>query len=84
MWYKISNEKTDIDKLREELSDLEHSQWSHWAKYMLENNTEENHKRWERQIKTSYEDLSEKEKDSDREWANKVLNIIIKNNIIKG
>ena len=29
--------------------------------------------RWKRQIKTSYDDLSEKEKDSDREWADRVI-----------
>jgi hypothetical protein len=29
--------------------------------------------RWRRQIDTPYADLSEKEKDSDREWADKVL-----------
>lgn len=29
--------------------------------------------RWERQIQTPYADLTEKEKDSDREWADKVL-----------
>lgn len=31
--------------------------------------------RWKRQINTPYADLSEKEKDSDREWADKVLEI---------
>ena len=30
-------------------------------------------RRWHRQIETPYADLSEKEKDSDREWADKVL-----------
>ena len=30
-------------------------------------------KRWLMQIDTPYEDLSEKEKDSDREWADKVF-----------
>ena len=31
--------------------------------------------RWLRQINTPYADLTEKEKDSDREWADKVLEI---------
>jgi hypothetical protein len=31
--------------------------------------------RWTRQMNTPYADLSEKEKDSDREWADKVLEI---------
>lgn len=30
-------------------------------------------KRWDRQIETPYEALTEPEKDSDREWADKVL-----------
>jgi hypothetical protein len=29
--------------------------------------------RWERQINTRYADLTEKEKNSDREWTDKVL-----------
>ena len=63
-------------KILEELSDLEHKQWSHWTKYMLDNLTDENIDTWKKQIKTDYEDLSEKEKDSDREWARKVLKIV--------
>jgi len=73
--------------LREALAALEHEQWAHWTRYMLD--TIEQHMaewpfaskqlrdlecvaRWRRQIDTPYEDLSEKEKDSDREWADKV------------
>ena len=67
--------------LREELADLEHQQWSHWTKYMLNNLTSENIKRWERQIETSYNQLSEKEKESDRKWANKVL-VLMKKEIL--
>lgn len=63
------------EKLIEDLASLEHKQWSHWTKYMLDNLTPENIERWKRQIKTDYKDLSEKEKDSDREWANKVLDV---------
>lgn len=60
----------------EKLAELEHIQWSHWTKYMLENLTPENIERWKRQIETSYADLSEKEKESDREWARKVIEIL--------
>lgn len=62
----------------EELAELEHKQWSHWTKYMLNDLIEENIKRWEKQTKINYKDLSEKEKDSDREWAQKVLKIVNK------
>lgn len=59
----------------EKLAELEHIQWSHWTKYMLENLTPENIERWKKQIETPYSDLSEKEKESDREWARKVIEI---------
>jgi len=69
------------EKLIEELADLEHEQWSHWTKYMLDNLTEENKKKWQKQIKTPYKDLTEKEKDSDREWAEKTLKIFNKSEL---
>lgn len=64
------------NKLREKLASLEHKQWAHWTEYMLNNLTDENIARWRRQIKTPYSKLTEKEKDSDRSWADKVLNIV--------
>ena len=71
----ITSEKYD-KKILEELSELEHKQWAHWTEYMLNNLTDEDIKRWKRQIETPYSELSEKEKDGDREWAEKVLKII--------
>lgn len=65
-----------MDKdLFEALSELEHIQWSHWTDYMLKNMTTRNINRWKKQIKTEYKDLSEKEKESDREWARRVWNL---------
>lgn len=76
-----------LDFIIEKLSDLEHRQWAHWTQYML--NTLEKEasegipfnqlpsvKHWRRQIDTPYESLSEKEKDSDREWAYKMFKVI--------
>jgi hypothetical protein len=63
-------------ELLEKLADLEHQQWAHWTQYMLNNFTEENIARWRRQIETPYDNLSEKEKESDRKWAKKVLSLI--------
>lgn len=63
--------------IREKLADLVHQQWIHWMRYMVDNSTEENIQRWVRQMNTAYADLSEKEKDSDREWADKILEVII-------
>ena len=61
--------------LLEKLAELEHQQWAHWTKYMLENMTPENIERWKKQIDTPYEDLQNHEKVSDREWAVKALKI---------
>jgi len=62
--------------MREELADLEHVQWAHWTKYMLSNMTSENVSRWERQCETAYQNLTEREKESDRQWADKVLEVL--------
>ncbi len=60
----------------EELADLEHQQWSHWTKYFLSNFDKQNVERWSAQIKIPYKMLSEKEKESDRIWARKVVKLI--------
>jgi len=68
--------KKDAAKdLIEKLAALEYDQWAHWTKYMLVNLTDENIARWKEQIDTPYSKLSEKDKDKDREWAQKVLDI---------
>lgn len=60
----------------EKLADLEHEQWSHWTKYMLNHLTQENIERWNKQIKTPYNELTELEKESDRVWVRKSITII--------
>ena len=67
-------------KLIEELAELEHDQWMKWAKDILksEDITEERAKRWKKESFKSYKDLSEEQKDMDREWAEKVMKIVNK------
>ena len=81
-----------MDKLRELLADYAHSSWSSWMKYlfsktypMYEQFDKENGDvvipkecvdRWKRQMETAYKDLSEKEKDSDRKEADKMIHIM--------
>ena len=77
--FSIKQKNKPVKKLREQLSELEHKQWSYWTKYMLDNLTSENINRWKKQIKTNYKHLSEKEKDSDRKWADKLIKLL-KNN----
>ena len=61
---------------REQLASTEHVQWAHWTDYMLHNMSTENAERWALQVKTPYNELSESEKESDREWADRVLAVI--------
>ena len=78
-------------QLRERLAELEHEQWAHWAKHMLGilkplfggMPTEPEFQRarialerWERQIEAPYYDLTEEERDSDREWADRVIAVL--------
>lgn len=67
--------EVNYNELRERLAELEHEQWAHWTNYMLHNMTTENAERWALQVKTPYGDLSESEKNADREWADKSLKV---------
>jgi len=62
---------------REKLADLEHEQWSHWIRYLLlERHDDKDRERWSCQARTDYKDLSEKEKNSDRVWSEKVIKLV--------
>lgn len=73
--------------LRELLADVMHQIWAKWMNYLFsvsvqnEDGTwtipKEFAERWQRQVNTKYQDLSEKEKQSDRHQADKVLATVI-------
>jgi len=76
----------DERDLIEQLADLEHDRWSRWMKYLLSKceivkTTGEviipkwAVVRWTRQLNTPYSELSEREKESDREEARDVLEL---------
>jgi hypothetical protein len=69
-------------ELVEVLADLEHQRWSHWERYRADNDTIANEKRWERQCETPYEELPEREKESDREFAREILDKLISINAL--
>ena len=80
-------------QLLEALASIEHERWAHWQKYVHSllstiHDTESGSplyytinlaqiEHWERQINTEYEDLSEREKDSDREQVMRYLPLIV-------
>lgn len=74
--------------LVEELASIEHDRWAHWQRYMHSKAQKradgslllpaELVAQWERQIETPYAQLSDAEKDSDREQVQKYLPTIIR------
>jgi hypothetical protein len=65
-----------MNSLRERLAALEHEQWVHWTRFFTANSTPENLAKWAKQCDTTYDALSEAEKDKDRAWADQVLAIL--------
>ena len=75
-----------MSDLKEEVAEFCHSQWSGWMEYLFDNCNRNKDgtvvipkwavDRWERQLKASYAELSEEEKDSDRAEAEGFLKII--------
>ncbi len=73
-WMLGSRRLVDRETINvEAVAAVEHDQWAHWTAYMLDNLSRENIIRWSLQIETPYAELTEAEKDSDREWANKAI-----------
>jgi hypothetical protein len=76
----------------EKLSKIAHESWAGWTKYFFEKGVKNADgtitipkwgvERWERQIKTDYKDLSEKEKESDRTEAHKYISVIKQWNLV--
>ena len=71
--------------LREQLAALAHEQWAGWMEYLFSKCEDYADgegglhlpqwavERWQRQVGTPYADLSEKEKENDRQEADRVL-----------
>lgn len=77
--------------LFEELSAIQHDIWASWQRYVHDNKTvatsqyeatqgriinQDDFERWQKQIDTPYAELTEKEKDGDREQVNKFWHLI--------
>ena len=75
-----------METLRERLANVQHEIWSHWMKYLFntcKRNTDGSYtipkdkaEKWMQQLSTPYEKLSEAEKNSDREQADKIIKIL--------
>ncbi len=77
-----------LNELLETLASVEHERWSHWQRYVHSKCIPQGGegdllipadlvKRWEQQIVTPYSELTDEEKESDREQVRKYLPLII-------
>lgn len=75
------------DELREQLASEQHGIWAHWMRYLFSrcrwDATNGNAiipadlvERWQRQMDAPYDTLSDKERESDRHQADKVLGVV--------
>lgn len=72
--------------LREQLAAMQHEIWAHWMRYQFSYCIEnadgsltvpaEYVERWRRQMEAAYSELPEPERESDREQADKILQLL--------
>ena len=77
-----------LNELMDTLAAVEHERWSHWQRYMHNKCIPQGDgallipaefvKRWEKQIVTQYSELTDAEKESDREQVRKYLPLILR------
>lgn len=78
--------KDPFAPLIDELAAIEHGRWAHWQRYVHDKGQRQTDgsiilpadlvDRWERQISTEYKDLTNEEKESDREQVRKYLPLL--------
>lgn len=76
----------ESEQLVDELAAVEHERWAHWQRYVHDQCERQQDgslviptklaARWEAQIETPYVELTEREKDSDREQVRRYLPVI--------
>jgi len=79
--------KQKLSELLETLAAIEHDRWAHWQRYMHGKGERlpdgslllpaDLVRRWELQIATPYSELTECEKDSDRDQVKKYLPVVL-------
>lgn len=85
----MSTPEEPSNDLVEQLACIEHERWAHWQQYVHDKSEKlpdgslripaDLVQRWDRQIKTPYDQLSEDEKESDREQVRRYLHLIAVN-----
>ena len=78
--------ETKLEEAVDELAAVEHERWAHWQRYMHDKGERRSDgslvlpaelvERWEKQIATPYVELSEAERDSDREQVRRYVRLV--------
>jgi len=66
---------TNESKLKEQIAKLIHEEWVEWAKCIEHEVSEERRARWH-SVYCKYEELSESEKNKDRVYVDKVIELL--------
>lgn len=76
-----------LETILEDLASTEHDRWTHWQRYMHDKGSRLPDgslmlpaslvERWEKQISTDYRELSDAEKESDREQVRRYLPLVV-------
>lgn len=80
--------ESKFELIIEKLAEYSHKAWSEWMKYFFSKCIKmpngsygiptELVERWQRQMNTTYQDLPEQEKSSDRDQAQKIVDALIR------
>jgi hypothetical protein len=80
------NDELSSPEVLEAIAAVEHERWSHWQKFLHSKCTQNSDgsltipageaAKWTRQMQTMYADLTEAEKESDREQAREYLAVL--------
>jgi hypothetical protein len=63
----------------EKLAEIEHEQWMTWATALQDEVSPERKYKWKK-VMIPYKDLTEEDKEKDREWARKIMEVVNKQN----
>ena len=83
---EVDKRRRSKEEVLEVLADVQHDIWSHWMKYLFKQCERADNgwvipsdkvTHWVRQMNMPYAELSEREKDSDRDQAKKVEDALV-------
>ena len=63
-----------MNEIREKIAELEHKQWVKWSRAVADEVSTSRRTKWKK-LWIPYQDLTEEQKDQDREWVTQILSL---------